>query len=187
MDSSIMKFEQEIVKDLKEFLRDAERIAVIGIGQEWRQDDAVGIAAVERLYKELSGSEELPLSFTDKNFYIGGKVIRLFIGAETPESLTGKIRKFKATHVLFIDAAELAGMPGEMELVPLSQVKGDEISTHNIPLSVLGKFLELDMGCKALLLGIQPEKMSIHFERKLTPELDKAASKAAVAVRDSLV
>ncbi|NLO89064.1 MAG: hydrogenase maturation protease [Clostridia bacterium] len=182
-----MNNEKEIIKGLKEFFRDAERIAVIGIGQEWRQDDAVGIVAVERLYNELSGSQELPLSFNDERFHRAGKEIRLYIGADAPESLTGKIRKFKATHVLFVDAAELARMPGEMELVPLSEVKGDEISTHNIPLSVLAKFLELDMGCKVLLLGIQPEKISICFEKKLTPKVDEAASIAAVTIRDSLV
>jgi len=177
----------KIIEELKKFFKNAERIAVVGVGQECRQDDAVGIITVERLYKELSGSFKLPLSISEKNFCIGNKIVKFFIGAETPESLTGKIRKFKATHVLFIDAAQLARTPGEMELVPLAEIQGEKISTHNIPLSLLGKFLELDMGCKTLLLGIQPKDMGILFERKLSEVVDKAASKAASAVRDALI
>jgi len=181
-----MTEKDKLVEQLKEFLCGARKIAIVGVGNEWRQDDAVGVAVVEQLYKRLSGSEALPLSLSKKEFKLGRNYLKIFKGADTPERLTGQLRKFKTTHVIFIDAAELAKSPGEIELVPLSEVKGDEISTHNIPLSILGKFLELDMGCRTVLLGIQPGNIQLSMKKNLTPELERAAEIAANIIQKSL-
>ena len=111
-------------KDLCDFLKDAERIAVVGIGQEYRQDDAAGIIAVEKLYEKFSGGSAPPLNLYVAEFEVDNGKVRFYKGYEAPESLTGKLRKFMPTHVLFIDAAQLAKEPGACELVSMSEIQG---------------------------------------------------------------
>lgn len=173
-------------EELKSFLKGAGRIAVVGIGQESRYDDAAGIAIVEELYHRLSGSDVLPLSLYDTLFEASGRSVRLYLGYETPESLTGKLRHFLPTHVLFVDAAQLDREPGAIEVVPTSEIQGEEISTHNLPLSVLAEYLEKDMACRVILLGIQPFSIEMTWERTLSQPVQKAVLLAAEILEDIL-
>lgn len=177
MDYTVVK------EDLQKFLCDALRIAVVGIGQGCRQDDAVGIFIVQDLFIKLSGGQEPPLKLYEKEFLTAVGRVRLYQGHETPESLTGSLRKFLPTHVLFIDAAQLAEAPGTMELVPISMIQGETLSTHDLPLSILGEFLEKDMGSKVMLLGIQPLSIQLGYEKGLS----KAVAEAVSTVSDTII
>lgn len=181
MDIAVVK------EDLQDFLRDAQRIAVVGVGQRYRRDDWAGIAVVENLFLKLSGSHGLPLSLYEREFPVPDGSVRLYLGYETPENLTGKLRKFLPTHVLFVDAAQLAEEPGVLELVPISEIQGESISTHNLPLSVLGEFLEKDMGSKVMLLGIQPSSIEAGPEKSLSQSVRKAAVAAGGVIYEVLM
>ena len=173
-------------EDLKNFLEGAQRVAVVGIGQRYRHDDAAGIVVVENLYQRLSGSEVLPLSLSDTQFETAAGSVRLFQGYETPESLTGSLRKFSPTHVVFVDAAQLDRNPGTIEIVPTSDIQGEELSTHNLPLSILGEFLEKDLRCKVVLLGIQPFSIELTSEGSLSEPVQKAVVLAVEILEDVL-
>lgn len=175
-----------VKEDLKNFFTGAKRIAIVGIGQSYRQDDAVGVIIVEKLFLKLSGGDLPPLSLYEKEFTFKNSKVRLFLGYETPENLTSKLRKFFPTHVVFVDAAQLAREAGEIELVPISEIKGEEISTHNLPLSILGKYLEMDMGSQVVLLGIQPLSIELGPEKSLSVPVTKAAESASQLLEDVL-
>ena len=172
MDFSVLK------ENLQNFLSDAQRIAIVGIGQGYRQDDAVGIIVVEDLFVKLSGGQMPPLSLYKTEISTPSGSVRLYLGYETPENLTGKLRKFLPTHVLFVDAAQLAEEPGTLELVPIAEIQGESLSTHNLPLSVLGEFLEKDMGSEVMLLGIQPLSIETGPEKTLSEPVKKGAAAA---------
>jgi hydrogenase 3 maturation protease len=182
--NSIM--DNTLKKDLCDFLKDAERIAVVGIGQEYRWDDAAGIIVVEQLFEQFSGGSAPPLNLYDVEFETKYGKLRLYQGYETPESLTGSLRQFLPTHVLFIDAAQLAREPGTCELVPISEIQGEEISTHNVPLSLLGEFLQKDMGSEVMLLGIQPFSIGLGEKRTLSPPVERAVGLIAKVLEDVL-
>jgi len=173
-------------EELKNFLRGAQRIAVVGVGQTCRSDDAVGILVVEELYRRLSGSEMLPLILCDTIFDSSTGSVKLFQGFETPESLTGSLRRFCPTHVLFVDAAELDREPGTIEVVPVEDIKGEIISTHDLPLSVLGEYLEKDMSAKVKLLGIQPLSIELSPEREISESVKEAVNLAVEILEDVL-
>lgn len=180
MDSAIVK------EELRKFLGDALRIAVVGIGQDYRQDDAVGLVVVDKLAITLSGGSVPPLSVYEKEFTTAAGIVKLYQGYDVPERLTGKIRKFMPTHVLFVDAAQLAEEPGTLELVSVSEIQGEPISTHDIPLSVLGEFLEKDMGSTVMLLGIQPLSIDVGPQYQLSEPVLQGAEKAAEIVFEVL-
>jgi len=73
-----------------------------------------------------------------------------------PENATGALRKFAADLVLMIDAAEMGEMPGTVKWIPDESIDGMSASTHSLPLSMLARYLTLELNCTVALLGIQP-------------------------------
>jgi hydrogenase 3 maturation protease len=181
MDLAIVK------EELRRFLSDALRIAVVGIGQDYRQDDAVGIVIVEKLSEKLSGGSVPPLSLYDAEFSTAAGTVKLYQGYDTPENLTGKLRRFMPTHVLFVDAAQLAERPGTLELVPIAEIQGETLSTHDLPLSVLGEYLEKGMGSKVMLLGIQPLSIDMGPEYQLSEPVLQGAERATEMIFEVLM
>ena len=84
---------ENLEKDLKNWLVNAKKIVIVGIGNPIRKDDYVGLKIVENLKGKLSE-----------------KV--LLLEAETvPENYLLDIEEFSPTHVILIDAAFLGLMP----------------------------------------------------------------------------
>ena len=73
-----------------------------------------------------------------------------------PENATGELRRYAPDLILFIDAAEMGGVPGTIQWVPEESIEGMSASTHSLPLSMLTRYLTLELGCKIALLGMQP-------------------------------
>lgn len=141
------------MQDLKTFLRDslkdAKRLAIIGIGSELRADDAAGLMAAEQLQKKLksAGTASKPTS----------KKVKIFLGATAPENLTGEIKRFKPTHVIIIDTAEMDQEPGTiLVLRPYDIGGGVTFSTHMMPARILADYLAKSMKCQITVIGIQP-------------------------------
>ena len=153
MRSNVKNFKKKI----SDWILNADKIAIIGVGNELKKDDYIGSFIVRKLKKK--GSLK--------------KVLILDCGT-TPENYTGIVKKFRPSHILVIDAAQLGMKPGNFVLVDIEKVQGLTISTHNLPLRVLADYLKKDTGAKIALLGIQPKK--IVFETGLTEELQEAAN-----------
>lgn len=142
----------KIKKELEEWLLDAERVVVAGIGNPIRMDDFVGVKIVQDLRGKVS----------EKVYLIECETV--------PESYTQQIVDFNPTHVLLIDAAVLGMKPGEAKLLKPNELKiTPAFSTHMLPIRVFCEYLVKATKAKILLLLIQPKQAD--FGEGLTPEV----------------
>ena len=148
------------------WLRGCERVAVLGVGNPMRGDDAVGVEIVKLLKGRVP------------------RKVKLLECQTVPENFMREIRLFNPTHVLMIDAAQLEAEPGEARLVTPDEILGMTLSTHQIPLSILAEVIENIVNAKVMILGVQPK--SIEFREELTPELQEASERIANILIKSL-
>lgn len=143
---------------LEAWLNDGGKLAVIGIGNEMKGDDGVGINVAERLKKD--------------------KKCEILIGGTTPENLTGTIKKIKPSHILIIDAADMGLKPGEMKVLDPGNISGVGFSTHSFSISTFSDYLKRETGAKTAILGIQPK--SIELGGGISDEVARSADAALV-------
>jgi hydrogenase 3 maturation protease len=123
------------------------RVVVLGVGNSMRSDDAAGPLVAHRLAK--SGLACNPDSF-------------LVIDAgNAPENTTAELRRFAPQLIILIDAAEMGAAPGTIRWIEMEEIDGMSASTHTMPLSMLAKYLVLELGCEVKILGIQPQSTEI--------------------------
>ena len=140
----------------------APRLAVVGIGNELRGDDAAGIAA-ERALQHLA----------DKQLNAAGHAQLLFLDAGlAPENFTGPLRRFAPDLVFLVDAVQMDEEPGTVRCLAWQDTVGFSASTHTLPPYFLANFLARDLGCEICLIGIQPADNS--FRIGLSPEVTQA-------------
>ncbi|MFA5042759.1 MAG: hydrogenase 3 maturation endopeptidase HyCI [Kiritimatiellia bacterium] len=152
---------------LKLNLRSARSLAVVGIGSDLRGDDIAGILALRELRAALAGAKAQNIA--DR--------IRLFDGGTAPENLTGEIARFRPSHILLVDAADLGLKPGAATLIEPEAAAGMSFSTHVLPLSILADYLKNALPCRIMILGIQPGPTA--FSAKHSPAIDQAARRLA--------
>jgi hydrogenase 3 maturation protease len=137
------------------FGEDEKRVVMVGVGNPMRADDGVGPKIIELL-------EEKPLPNV------------MLLNTETvPEAFTGKVEKYKPTHVMLVDAANFRGVAGEAKLITSAQIGGTAISTHSLPLNIFISYIEKTIEVDVILLGIQP--ITIDFYAPMSPEIEAAA------------
>ncbi|MFX1578141.1 MAG: hydrogenase maturation peptidase HycI [Promethearchaeota archaeon] len=141
---------KNIEDELRDFIRGAKKIAILGMGNDLRSDDGLGLYIIERL------------SIDDPRVMIEN------VGS-VPEGFARNLAEFGAERVIMVDAADMMKPPGHTELVTKDRIGGISISTHSMPLSFLMMYLEQETGGKTVLIGIQPK--SIQFGEGLTPEI----------------
>jgi hydrogenase 3 maturation protease len=95
-----------------------------------------------------------------------------------PENSSGELRALAPSHVIIVDAADMGEAPGTVKLLDPSEAGGASFATHGLPLSVLAAYLTTEMGCKVIMIGVQPR--SVGFGESLSPE---AAAGIRVTVR----
>lgn len=117
------------------------RVAVLGVGNPMRSDDAAGVLVA----RALSGRE----CATEADHVL------IIEASQAPENRTGELRRFAPDVVLIIDAADMGETPGTIQWIPEESIDGMSASTHSLPLSMLARFLRMDLGCSVALLGIQ--------------------------------
>jgi hydrogenase 3 maturation protease len=140
------------------------RVGIVGIGSDLRGDDAVGPYLVRRLAAMLQESETL-----------------LMVDAgPAPENCSGLLRGFKPDLVILMDAAEMKQAPGSIQLIPWQDSIGLSASTHSLPLHLFAKYLEQELKCEIVLLGIQP--FNIGMDAKLHDTLRVSAENAALDI-----
>ena len=144
--------------ELSSFLKGADRVAIVGVGSGMRGDDAAGIEVVRGLRHKLRSSRVL-----------------LVEGGVAPENFTLPIRRFKPSHVIFIDATDFGAEPGEVILAEPEAITGQSISTHTLPLSMLAGYLREQTGAKIILLGIQPARaqMGVEMSKPIKEAVEK--------------
>ncbi len=119
----------------------APRVAIVGIGNTLRSDDAAGMLAARELSRRGCAADR--------------EHVLILEGGHAPENVTGDLRVFGPDVVLFIDAADMGKEPGAIDWISADDIDGMSASTHSLPLSMLAQYLTLELGCQVLLLGIQ--------------------------------
>jgi hydrogenase 3 maturation protease len=114
------------------------KVAVVGVGNTLRSDDAAGIlVARELLHRECA---------TDVDH------ILILEGGPSPENLSGQLCKFAPDLLLFIDAANMGEKPGTVQWISEDCIDGMSAST---------RYLKLELNCHVLFLGIQPRSNEV--------------------------
>jgi hydrogenase 3 maturation protease len=153
-----------IEKDLKNWLTNAKKVVVAGIGNPIRSDDYVGLKVVEDLQGKVSEN------------------VRLLECETVPESYLLDIEQFNPTHVLLIDAAFLNLKPGEASLVDAEKVMDvSAVSTHVLPLRIFCEYVKQATGAKIALLLVEPKSME--FGEGLSAEVQAATERLTKVLR----
>lgn len=143
------------------------RLAVVGIGNELRGDDAAGIAVIRKLNQERTVAKQ--------------ESVFLVEGGNAPENHTGPLRRFSPHLVLLIDMAQMNQEPGKVCWLPWQETSGLSASSHTMPPYVLARFLTTDMHCDVALIGIQP------FDTSLTTAMSTAVQTAVDSIVSGIV
>ena len=148
--------DSDVIQELSDFISGARKIALLGIGNDLRTDDGLGLFIISGL------KTNHPDIFIEN------------VGS-VPEAFARPLSEFGAERVIMIDAADMRKPVGHIELVTKDRIEGIAISTHSMPLSFLMQYLEDQTGGKAILLGVQPR--SIVFGEGLTPDVEEVSRK----------
>ena len=148
-----------MLNKLVSFLNDAKFVVIIGMGNELRADDAVGLHIV-RLLKPYTNNR-----------------LQVFEGHMTPEAFIGPACAVHPTHLLIVDAAELQKKPGFWQVLSSDDVEEGLFTTHAIPATEVAAEIQRRCGSKVAFLGIQPKSRDISLS--LSRECQQAAKKIA--------
>ena len=133
--------------DISSVFEDMSRVVIVGVGSEFRGDDAAGVFVARNLKKSVKSPNVLIIE-----------------AGVAPENFTSEIRKFKPSHIILIDAADFEAEPGTFIFTDSSAAIGQSISTHKLPLSILSNYLHNQTSAKVLLIGIQPARAGLSSE-----------------------
>jgi hydrogenase 3 maturation protease len=126
-------------------LKKAKRLFVLGVGNRRKGDDAAGNLCLRLLRKQMARKS-------------APRELRVLDAGETPESATGLIRDFRPTHILIVDAAVGGHQPGTIFFIDKEKIGHEDVSTHRLPLFHLVRYLEESIGCRVILVGIEPQE-----------------------------
>ena len=124
---------------LESRIKNARRLAIVGIGDELIPPDRLGMYAARAIEQR---------QFPD---------VSVFLADTVPESITGSLRRYRPGHVLFLDAADMGAQPGTIAVIEPERIQASLITTHVLPLSVVMDYIEREIGAGVTLLGIQPD------------------------------
>ena len=137
-----------------------KRFGVVGIGNVIRGDDGAGCRVAEL----LQGRIDFPV----------------VDAAEVPENYGGWVTRRELEAVVYIDAVEFNGQPGETRIIPLENLMMSCSSTHSLSLHYMIKFLEDEWEGDPILVGIQP--VSTNLNDPLSPAVEAGARRVAEAI-----
>jgi hydrogenase 3 maturation protease len=124
-----------------------------------RSDDAAGLLVARLLSQRHRGMDAERLLIVEAGL--------------APENSTGQLRRFHPDVVLIVDAADMGATPGAaIQWIPEESIDGMSASTHSLPLSVLARYLKLDLSCTVAILGIQA--VSNEIGENVSPEVLEA-------------
>ncbi|MCL4559036.1 MAG: hydrogenase 3 maturation endopeptidase HyCI [Chloroflexi bacterium] len=142
----------------------AGRLAILGVGQELRGDDAAGVEVVRLLQERLTTSERL----------------QVILAGPAPENFTGVLRRLQPTVILIVDVGEMGLPSGSIRWLELAETQGVSFSTHTLPPYLYGGYFASELSCQVALLCIQPEAMGVGSS--LSRSVQRAVEKIAAEI-----
>jgi hydrogenase maturation protease len=112
------------------------KVVVVGVGDVRRGDDGVG-PLVARLLAEAG-------------------IENVIDAGTSPELETWRMREAAPDVVLFVDAVDFGGAPGDAAVLQPSDLRAEGFDTHRAPLRLTMEYLEAELGAKCRLLAVQP-------------------------------
>jgi len=118
----------------------ANEILFVGLGNEARGDDAAGLLFLRELKKRMD--------YRTSN-YIEAKT--------NPENYLERILEFHPELVVFIDAADVGKIPGDMGWIAPEDLDTARISTHAFNITMVEQYLKSHQPLEVKYFGIKPE------------------------------
>ena len=151
---------QEVEKEVRNWLTNVDRVVVVGIGNELRRDDFVGIEVLRSLKDKASNH------------------VMFIESATAPESYIEPITSFNPSHILILDAGLIGLKPSEAKFLESSDFLGHPatpVSTHALPLKIFCDYLQDVTNARIAFIIIQPQNTG--FGEKLSANVKRTAEK----------
>ena len=104
---------KDIENQVRDFLKGASSLVILGIGNDIRGDDGLGPYIIE----ELSRKKEEIQENSDIDSIFDLNCLFLINGGSVPENFTSKIKSYDPSHIILIDASLMNKEPGDIEIV----------------------------------------------------------------------
>ncbi len=141
-----------------------EPVCLVGVGNPLRRDDGVGPWVAAAVRGRGTGTR-----------------LHIVDAQDVPENFVHSVARADCRSVIFIDAVAAEAPPGSVVFGPLADFpEVESFSTHQLALSLSGKFLEA-AGKSVFLLGVVPADLA--FGAGLTAEVERTA----VLLRDFIL
>lgn len=137
-----MSWEGTLKEILEISLSKSGDLVFIGVGNPLRSDDGVGVMIATELGKVLKYRR-----------------VKVLVLEDRVDLLPKKLKRLKPAALLFFDAADFGGEPGEVRLINIHESARKTMSAHEIPLDVIVKLS--GMSCPAYILGVQVWSLEI--------------------------
>jgi hydrogenase 3 maturation protease len=140
------------------------RVLLVGAGNTLRGDDGAG----PELIALLDGKIDADL---------------VDVG-EVPESYFSRILEARADTVVFIDAANFGGAPGDVAVFEAEDIAGCALSTHQMPVDLFFRYIKQNGRAELFAVGIQPAQ--IGFGDPVSPGVEATVLALAELLRGIL-
>lgn len=131
------------------------RLCVVGVGNPLKGDDGLGPFLVERLANTTS--------------------VDCINAGLAPENHLERIVKLQPDAVLFVDALDFGGQPGEVRLAKPKELVASGLSTHSLSIGMACQYLGERGLANIAVLGVQPENMDL--DTPMTPSVSAAVER----------
>jgi hydrogenase 3 maturation protease len=126
-----------------------DKIVFVGLGNEVRGDDLAGLVFIDALKTKTV--------FNKSKFITAGK---------NPENYLQEILISNPEVVVFIDAADWGGEPGDISFLDSDSIAGGDFSTHAYSIKLIEEFLLLNRRIDIVYIGIQTK--STNFRKGMS-------------------
>jgi len=159
---------ETLENDLRQNLKSAQRIAILGVGSLMRADDASGVLVAQNLKEALRNNSK----------------VKIFLAETAVENFLGSLIKFNPTHVVMIDAVDIGKRAGTVKIIHPQEIKETSFSTHQLSLKFIIDYLKQSLDCEIILLGIQPA--SIRFGDCISPPVARSIKKLSFILQEAI-
>lgn len=112
---------------------------LMGIGNEQRLDDGVGIYIVR---------------------HVQSPEWQVLVCHTMPENFTGLIKQQQPEQVVLVDAADMNLAPGSIRIIPTEKLDDIGSGTHALPMTLLMNIMQPSVSKPIRFIGIQPEQVA---------------------------
>lgn len=125
----------------------ARRLLVVGLGNEFRGDDGLGLYVARSLRRLLKG--------------LGN--VRVIVAEGGLENVTHAILRYRPTHMVLVDAAYVeGGEPGAVYIFSVDELSNTRsLSTHYIPPRVIIDYIRSYVDVDVLIIGVQVKEVGL--------------------------